>query len=99
MDNYEYDFELPPTVSELESQFGPINYGGLVHENGPARDFNDENVDTSIFPYYTKGPLPAPIPTPAEITALKEMVRGKRMGPYVIKTGYTVDIFQVSGFV
>lgn len=97
-------FELPPSSFELlqeytgEKEF--IDQLETMDErelgDGSHLRFTDQTCDTSLFPYQAEGPLPAPIPTPAEILAAKPAEWGRtwRVGPYMVKAGLA-NVFQV----
>jgi hypothetical protein len=101
-------FDLPPTKDEYMLQYTgeDDSYEQLLKMearemgDGSHLEFTDQNCDTSLFPYYAEGPLPAPIPTPAEI--LKTGIRAEeyrmkwRVGPYHVKACDNVEIFQVN---
>jgi hypothetical protein len=99
-------FEIPPSASKLMQEYtGETNWGAQMDKmearergDGSHLQFTNQNCDTSLFPYQAEGPLPAPIPTPVEIAAARpaDVEKGIwRVGPYMVKSGSNVEIFQV----
>jgi hypothetical protein len=80
-------------------------------ERKNAVKFSDEEIDTSLFPYYRDGPFNSPLPTMQDILAAKKVERAKqdpnviygaapnravvKVGSYFVKYGTTPEIFQV----
>lgn len=92
----EYNYELPQSVEDLELDYTRKDYDEMLYGSGPYTEYSLDNFQTNLFPYYAKGPLPAPIPTVSEIWQ-SEPKEGRiwRVGPYFIKYHSNIELFQV----
>lgn len=102
-------FDLPPDKEVFRTEYGgegddydrKLRLEAREEGDGSHLQFTDKNCDTSLFPYYAEGELPAPIPTPSEVlkTGTPVSIKTWRVGPYLVKVGGNVETFQVNTLV
>ncbi|KAF2002029.1 hypothetical protein P154DRAFT_594915 [Amniculicola lignicola CBS 123094] len=94
--------ELPSAKEVCQAHFGETTNSKCLQVIEDRMDHNlsilrvTEGVcDTSLFPYEAQGPFETPIPSLAEILeAGKGFSHVWRVGPYMVKVGYTPHIYQ-----